>query len=136
MPQTFLCQIVPNPLFSTQTLNFEFYVTADKKAEYIKPSVKRRIRYFAYKIPVETSLQNVIYLLQTVKIFIQHIKQQKMTVYFQTLKVEISSYKDIKRPELNKNRSFYIISSPEKFNSDQEIVFFWTLNLSLPYPKN
>ena len=126
-----LCQIVPNPLFSTQTLNSEFYVTADKKAEYIKPSVKRRIRYFAAdtshtKYQKKQKLQNVIYLLQTVKIFIQHIKQQKMTVYFQTLKVEISSYKDIKRPELKKTGSFYIISSPEKFNSDQEIVFFWT----------
>ena len=116
---------------STQTLNSEFYVTADKKAEYIKPSVKRRIRYFAAdtshtKYQKKQKLQNVIYLLQTVKIFIQHIKQQKMTVYFQTLKVEISSYEDIKRPELNKNGSFYIISSPEKFNSDQETLFFWS----------
>ena len=54
--QTFLYQIVPNLLFSTQTLNFEFYVTADEKAEYIEPSVKLSIssRYFAYKIPEET----------------------------------------------------------------------------------
>ena len=48
--------MVPNPLFSTQTLNFEFYVTAGKKAEYIKPSVKLRIRYFAYKIPEQTEI--------------------------------------------------------------------------------
>ena len=56
--QTFLYQIVPNLLFSTQTLNFEFYVTADEKAEYIEPSVKLSIssRYFAYKIPEETEI--------------------------------------------------------------------------------
>ena len=61
IPQTFLCQIVPNPLFSTETLNFEFYVTADKKAEYIKPSVKLSIssRYLAYKMPEETEIEKL-----------------------------------------------------------------------------
>ena len=32
IPQAFLYQVFPNPLFSTQKLNFNFYLTADKKA--------------------------------------------------------------------------------------------------------
>ena len=56
--QFFLYQIVPNPLFSRQILNFEIYVTADEKSEYIEPSVKLSTgsRYFAYKIPEETEI--------------------------------------------------------------------------------
>ena len=56
--QTLLYQIVPNLLFSTQTLNFEFYVTADEKAKYIEPSVKlsKSSTYFAYKIPEGTEI--------------------------------------------------------------------------------
>ena len=42
------------------------------------------------KYQKEQKLQNFIHLLHTDKI---SIKQQKMAVYFQTLKVEISSYK-------------------------------------------
>ena len=66
--------------------------TADEKAEYIEPSVKLSIssRYFAYKIPEETEIAKLHTFTHTDKI---SIKQQKMTVYFQTLKVEISSYK-------------------------------------------
>ena len=38
-----------------------------------------------------------------------------MTTYFKTTEIEIGNYECVKRPELNKSKSFYIIYSPEKF---------------------
>ena len=58
-----------------------------------------------------------------------------MTVYFQTLKVEISSYEDIKQPELNKNGSFCIIYSPEKFKLRPRDSIFLDLKFKLTAPK-
>ena len=58
-----------------------------------------------------------------------------MTVYFQTLKVEISSYEDIKQPELNKNGSFCIIYSPEKIKLRPRDSIFLDLKFKLTAPK-
>ena len=58
-----------------------------------------------------------------------------MTVYFQTLKVKISSYEDIKRPELNENGSFYIIYSPEKFKLRLRDSNFLNLKFKLKVPE-
>ena len=38
-----------------------------------------------------------------------------MTTYFKTVEIKIGASEDVKRPVLNKNNSFYIIYSPEKF---------------------
>ena len=56
------------------------------------------------------------------KISIQHIKQQKIS--FQTLKVEISSYEDIKRPELKKMAVFISFTHQNSSNSDRETILF------------
>ena len=58
-----------------------------------------------------------------------------MTVYFQTLKVKISSYEDIKRPELNENGSVYIIYSPEKFKLRLRDSNFLNLKFKLTVPE-
>ena len=58
-----------------------------------------------------------------------------MTVYFQTLKLQISSYEDIKRPELNKNDSFYIIYSTEKFKLRLRDSIFLDLKFKLTVPE-
>ena len=46
---------------------------------------------------------------------IKHYQTSDMTVYFNTIQMEIATHPGIKRPELNKNGSFNIIYSPEKF---------------------
>ena len=38
-----------------------------------------------------------------------------MTTYFKTVEIKIGASEDVKRSVLNKNNSFYIIYSPEKF---------------------
>ena len=38
-----------------------------------------------------------------------------MTTYFKTVEIKIGASEDVKRPVSNKNNSFYIIYSPEKF---------------------
>ena len=38
-----------------------------------------------------------------------------MTTYFKTVEIKTGASEDVKRPALNKNNSFYIIYSPEKF---------------------
>ena len=38
-----------------------------------------------------------------------------MTTNFKTVEIKIGASEDVKRPVLNKNNSFYIIYSPEKF---------------------
>ena len=38
-----------------------------------------------------------------------------MTTYFKTVEIKTGASEDVKRPVLNKNNSFYIIYSPEKF---------------------
>ena len=58
-----------------------------------------------------------------------------MTVCFQTLKVEMSSFEDIKQPELNKNGSFCIIYSPEKIKLRPRDSIFLDLKFKLTAPK-
>ena len=43
----------------------------------------------------------------------------KMTTYFHTVTIKIGSYEDVKRPELNTDKRFYVIYSPERFTLQQ-----------------
>ena len=58
-----------------------------------------------------------------------------MTVYFNTIQFEIATYPDIERPELNKNGSFYIIYSSEKFKLQPRDSKFLDLRFKLAAPK-
>ena len=49
------------------------------------------------------------------KILTSRLAISKMATYFKTTEIEIGNYECVKRPELNKSKSFYIIYSPEKF---------------------
>ena len=58
-----------------------------------------------------------------------------MTVYFNTIQIEIATYPGIKRPESNENGSFYIIYSSEKFKLQPRDSKFLDLKFKLAAPK-
>lgn len=58
-----------------------------------------------------------------------------MTTYFHTLKVKISSYREIKKLELKDNGSFYIIYSPEKFKLRLRDSIYLDLKFKLNVPE-
>ena len=68
------------------------------------------------------------------KVDIKHYQTSDMTVYFNTIQMEIATYPGIKRPELNKNGSFNIIYSPEKFKLRPRDSKFldWKFKLTTP----
>ena len=66
---------------------------------------------------------------------IKHYQTSDMTVYFNTIQLEIATYPDIKRPELNKNGSSYIIYSSEKFKLQPRDSKFLDLKFKLAAPK-
>ena len=46
---------------------------------------------------------------------LKNIANCKITTHFHTVTIKIGSYEDVRRPELNKDKSFYAIYSPETF---------------------
>ena len=59
----------------------------------------------------------------------------KQTTYFTQIEVKIGAYQDVKRPELNQNKSFYIIYSPETFTLRPRDSIFLDLKITVDAPE-
>ena len=58
-----------------------------------------------------------------------------MTTYFTQIEVKIGAYEDVKRPELNQNKSFYIIYLPETFTLRPRDSIFLDLKITVDTPE-
>ena len=58
-----------------------------------------------------------------------------MTTYFTQIEVKIGAYQDVERPELNQNKSFYSIYSPETFTLRPRDRIFLDLKITVDAPE-
>ena len=58
-----------------------------------------------------------------------------MTTYFTQIEVKIGAYQDVERPELNQNKSFYSIYSPETFTLRPRDSIFLDLKITVDAPE-
>ena len=58
-----------------------------------------------------------------------------MTTSFKQIKIEIASYADVKRPELDDEKAFYCIYSPESFVLRSRDDIYFDLKIKINAPK-
>ena len=58
-----------------------------------------------------------------------------MTTHFHTVTIKIGSYEDVRRPELNKDKSFYAIYSLETFTLQPRDNILLDLKITVDAPE-